>query len=48
MFTLATNGKIGQYLKNCIEERFKSHREFCREYLKDMGRNRYGPVAENV
>lgn len=37
MFTLADNEKIGQYLVRCIEERFKSHREFCREYLRDVG-----------
>lgn len=37
MFTLATNEKIGQYLMMHIEERFKSHREFGREYLRDVG-----------
>ena len=33
MFTLANNEKIGQYLIARIDERFKSHRQFCREYL---------------
>lgn len=37
MFTLAGNEKIGQYLMGCIKERYKSYREFCREYLKDIG-----------
>ena len=37
MFTLAGNEKIGQYLMGCIKERYKNYREFCREYLKDIG-----------
>lgn len=39
MFTLADNEKIGKYLLDCIEERFESHRQFCREYIEtDTGK----------
>ncbi len=37
MFVLADNEKIGQYLTSHIEERFKSHRLFCKKYLEAMG-----------
>lgn len=37
MFVLADNKKIGQYLTSHIEERFKSHRLFCKNYLEAMG-----------
>lgn len=37
MFVLADNQKIGQYLTSHIEERFKSHRLFCKKYLEAMG-----------
>jgi len=37
MFVLADSEKIGQYLKNRIEERFESHRQFCRKYLEAIG-----------
>lgn len=39
MFTLADNEKIGKYLLGCIENRFKSHRQFCKKYLEtDTGK----------
>lgn len=31
------NEKIGQYLKDRIEERFESHRKFCKKYLEAAG-----------
>lgn len=34
MFTLAENAQIGQYLRNCIDERFESHGQFCRQYVE--------------
>ncbi len=37
MFTLEDNEKIGQYLMERIDERFKSRRQFCREYLEAGG-----------
>ena len=37
MFTLEDNEKIGQYLSVRIDERFKSHRQFCRKYLEAEG-----------
>lgn len=37
MFVLATSNEIGQYLTTRIEERFKSHRAFCRKYLETIG-----------
>lgn len=37
MFELADNKKIGQYLTGRIDERFKSHRQFCIKYLEEMG-----------
>lgn len=48
MFTLATNEKIGRYLTSRIEERFKSHREFCREYLKDIGNETCKEQLQNM
>lgn len=39
MFVLATSNEIGQYLTIRIEERFKSHRAFCRKYLETIGEN---------
>lgn len=39
MFILETdNEKIGQYLKKCIENRYKSHRLFCKKYLETAGK----------
>lgn len=38
MFELADNKKIGQYLTRCIDERFKSHRQFCIKYLEETGK----------
>lgn len=37
MFVLADNKKIGQYLTSQIEERFKSHRQFCKKCLEAVG-----------
>lgn len=37
MFELADNEKIGQYLTKRIDERFKSHRQFCIKYLEETG-----------
>lgn len=37
MFALADNEKIGQYLMGLIDERFKSRRQFCKEYLMARG-----------
>lgn len=37
MFELADNEKIGQYLSSRIDERFKSHRQFCIKYLEEAG-----------
>lgn len=37
MFELADNEKIGQYLSRRIDERFKSHRQFCIKYLAETG-----------
>lgn len=35
MFELADKEKIGRYLAGRIDERFKSHRQFCRKYLEE-------------
>ena len=37
MFVLADNEKIGQYLADCIDERFESRRQFCKKYLEAKG-----------
>ncbi len=34
MYQLATKEEIGRYLTKCIEEKFESHRKFCRAYLE--------------
>lgn len=33
-FTLADNGAIGQYLRKCIDKRFKNPRQFCIKYIE--------------
>lgn len=39
MFKLADNKEIGQYLLKRIDKRFKSHRQFCAQYIEtDTGR----------
>lgn len=37
MFVLADNKLIGQYLASKIDERFKSHRQFCKKCLEAVG-----------
>ena len=34
MFKLADNKEIGKYLLKHIDKRFKSHRQFCRQYIE--------------
>lgn len=42
------NEKIGQYLKDRIEERFESHRKFCKKYLEAAGEQASSEQIRNM